>query len=368
MKYRNARIAAAALAAVALTGTALAATSQGGPSHTVTVNPGESIQRAISQAHPGDTILVAPGVYRENLTITKSRITLRGAGAGPNGTVILPPAKPHPSICTEFGEVNGICVTGYVDPKTRKPGAPIDHVSVSGFRVTGFSRYGILLYNAIDLTVAGNQTSHNHRYGISGYDLTGVRYLGNSTHDNVGGGLQIGDSPKAGALIAGNRVYRNGRQGGIGLLLRDTSGGLVARNRISGNCAGMIVISTSASPVTGWTVRANTVRGNSLACKPPEEGGPPVSGLGIGLLGTGNTLVSGNLVAGNAPTEQTPLAGGILVASSASLGGTDPARTAVRGNTLRANGPADVVYDGSGRGIRFFANRCTTSIPGGLCG
>src|SRR5207342_1338265 len=273
MKRRNARLAAALLAAAAVTGTAVAATHQSaarsGRDHVLRVGPGGSIQRALNRDHRGDTVVVAPGVYYENLTITTSGITLRGAGAGPGGTVLLPPAKPHPSICTEFGEVNGICVTGYVDPKTREPGAPIRNVRVSGFRVTGFSRYGILLYDAIDLTVSGTQTSHNHRYGVAGYALTGVRYLGNSAHDNTGGGLQIGDSPKAGAVISGNRVYRNGRQGGIGILLRDSNGGRVTGNRVSGNCAGMILIAANPTPVSKWVVSANYLRGNSAACRPP---------------------------------------------------------------------------------------------------
>jgi nitrous oxidase accessory protein NosD len=41
----------------------------------------QTIQAAINAAQPGDLILIAPGIYKENLTIRKS-IELRGADAG----------------------------------------------------------------------------------------------------------------------------------------------------------------------------------------------------------------------------------------------------------------------------------------------
>src|SRR5918995_912979 len=44
------------------------------------VGPGESIQRAVNAADPGDTIVVR-GVHREDVVITKNGIKLRGADA-----------------------------------------------------------------------------------------------------------------------------------------------------------------------------------------------------------------------------------------------------------------------------------------------
>src|ERR671920_2507560 len=74
------------------------------------VRPGESIQKAIKAADPGDTIVVSGGVHRETVTVNKDGISLRGVDA-----VLKPPAKPA-SPCGE----SGFCVEA-------------DNVSISGF-------------------------------------------------------------------------------------------------------------------------------------------------------------------------------------------------------------------------------------------
>src|SRR5215210_3244384 len=61
------------------------------------VGPGESIQKAINAAHPGDTIVVK-GVHREDVVIRKNGIKLRGEG----DAVIEAPARAG-SPCSKFG-------------------------------------------------------------------------------------------------------------------------------------------------------------------------------------------------------------------------------------------------------------------------
>ena len=344
-------------------------TAFGGTRDTVReVGAGESIQAAIDAARPGDTVVVAPGTYRENVTITKDGITLRGAGAAESGTLLVAPATPHASPCNESGEVNGICVAGEFELGTDRVGTPVHDVRVSGIAVRGFSRFGVVVYNAIDTTIAGVDAARNRHYGLVAFTVSGIRILDSRSHDNGQGGFYIGDAPHADAVFEGNAAYRNAESEGIGLFLRDASRGIVRDNRLEGNCAGMLLVDTAGDgPLAGWDVRGNTVARNTAACPPSEDVPVPLSGVGIGLLGTDWTTVARNIVTANRPTGDTALAGGIVLASGHSVGGADPNRTVVRDNDARGNGPADLVSDGSGTANRVAGNRCVTSLPEGLC-
>src|SRR5215208_6683870 len=78
-----------ALVMAAITGgTAFAGFASAKPKGRV-VRPGQSIQKAINAADPGDTIAVLGGVHRESVKVKKDGISLRGVDA-----VLKPPAKP----------------------------------------------------------------------------------------------------------------------------------------------------------------------------------------------------------------------------------------------------------------------------------
>ena len=62
-----------------------------------TVEEGESIQAAIDDAQPGDTITIGRGEFRENLTIRTDDLTIRGAGNGRHGTTLMPATAPTPA-------------------------------------------------------------------------------------------------------------------------------------------------------------------------------------------------------------------------------------------------------------------------------
>jgi len=331
------------------------------------VHPGQSIQKALRAAHPGDTIKVAAGVYHQNLTITKSHITLLGAGGGRHGTILRPRRHhPLPSQCNArnggVAFVNGICGAGKFDPTTGAPAEPIVGTTVHGFRVVGFSSTGIIFFNDAHTVVSGNQAIGNDDYGVAAFVNDHVTFTHNLATGSGEAGFYIGDSRDAEAVVTDNTARGNE----FGFFFRDSRHGLFGRNVATGNCVGIMAMDTGAPGRAGIVeIRQNRVFHNQKAC--PAGEGPALSGIGIMLFGTAQASVWGNHVTKNAPTGPSFVTGGIVVHSAGVIAGADPTDNVVTRNVVHDNLSRDLKYDGTGSGNTFTSNDCGTSHPAGLC-
>src|SRR5215218_9235929 len=143
-------------------GVALAVTKIGSAgAQSSVVGPGESIQKAVNAAHPGDTIVVK-GVHREDVVIRKNGIKLRGDDA----VIEAPPRDKADSPCSKTLGPEAICVLGEVNIKTGElTGQRVSDVSVSGFTIRGFKigGKGDSLAFMIDVNGARNATVVGNR-------------------------------------------------------------------------------------------------------------------------------------------------------------------------------------------------------------
>jgi nitrous oxidase accessory protein NosD len=342
---RKARLLVAALTAAV---GALAATAGPAGAAIIVVNPGQSIQAAVDVANPGDTILVRPGTYYQEVVIQKDRIRLQGTLAA-----IRPPLV-DTSPCGQIG----ICVVGNIDFNTGEIFGYVHGVTVTGFTVSGFGDSGIFAYAADRTTFSNNTSFSNAAYGLVAFTTTYTTMAGNVARDNGEAGLYVGDSTVANASVHDNASQANT----FGILFRNSSVGTLRHNTITHNCGGIIVLADSPGPASNVNVLSNTVSGNTAACDSEDVG--PVSGIGIALFGANHVLVQGNTVRDNTPSDATIAQGGVIVETGP--GGTPAHANTITGNTILHNSP-DIFWDGLGHNNVFKPNTCQTSIPSGLC-
>jgi hypothetical protein len=300
------------------------------------VHPGESIQKAIKAADPGDTIVVLGGVHHETVAIKKDGISLRGVDA-----VLKPPTKP-----TSPCGASGFCVKA-------------DNVSISGFTVRNFPETGIIAIGARNAKFMTNRAVKNGEYGIAAFSSTGTQMIANLTSGSDDAGLYVGDSPHADATVVANETYDNV----LGILVRNALHGKIAGNQVHNNCMGMFFLADEPGPAGAFGVSGNEVVNNTRAC-PAFEDAPPLSGVGIALLGAKDMEIKGNHIIHNVPSGPTGFSGGVVVTKG--FKGTPPTNNTLTGNTILRNKP-DIFWDKSGSGNRFKPNDCKTSKPGGLC-
>ncbi|MEU1087742.1 nitrous oxide reductase family maturation protein NosD [Streptomyces sp. NPDC005576] len=342
--------------------------------HERVVRPGESIQEAVDAAHPGDTVVVLPGTYRESVLITTPNLTLRGTG---ERTVLAPQAAESAPAPTSAGAPaaakgpraanacaaggNGICVVG-----TEKN--PVDGVRIRALTVSGFTKNGVWASRTDGLSVRRVTARDNGTWGIAQERSTRADFRHNTATGNGDAGIFVANSVSeeggatdtGGTAIADNAVSGNR----IGVTVRRVRNLNVDDNTITGNCSGIFVVGDESKPAAGaMTISGNRIVKNNKSCAATPRLSA-IQGSGIVLTGSESTVVRSNVIQDN--VGSTDFSGGILLIKSF-VGALNTDNT-VSENLVSGNSPADLANrDTSGTGNTFVGNTCATSVPAGMC-
>lgn len=198
----------------------------------------KTIPAALGQVNSGGSVIVAAGIYTENVTISKDNILLQGAGVG---QTVLQGASCTGTGITLSGSrkaitITDITVTGYQDG-IAMPTGPLSNMLIEDIAAVDNCRHGIFsqAFGIDGLTVRRVNASDNNDVwpGRGIWVINGVKQnitIEDGVFDNnYLVGIDISDGNATNLRITGNQVISNG-DSGIGVLGPKGSGSILVDN------------------------------------------------------------------------------------------------------------------------------------------
>jgi parallel beta-helix repeat protein len=339
------------------------------------VGPGESIQKAINAAHPGDTIVVR-GVHREDVVIRKDGIKLRGDDA----VIEAPPRAKADSPCSKLFGPEGVCVLGDDNLNTLKlEGQRVSDVSVSGFTFRDFNKekgdgnFAIDVVGARNATITGNRVVGNVAGGIDVFSSVNStvaknHVIGNPETDAVG--IVVSYHCRNTKIL--NNEVRNFPEGENAIEVNDHSvDTTIEGNDLIGNWVGVFVIDSTATKILANDTSRSGIVGIFMAGPKPANAKVVGNNISGGAFGVYITDTHSGSIAGN--TIHDNCAGMFFEAFKAEpVGGFE-----VKGNTVTHNTRScraaqfDRNFSGIGiallgaSGMEVKANHLSGNVPSG---
>lgn len=190
----------------------------------IIVHNGESIQVAVDNATPGDTVIVEPGTYNGNIVLNTENLVIMSQSGNPEDTVI---------------QGDGF------DLKSDAQGTVI-----KGFTLKGTDNsYGINLNDYADCTIEENKIE-NYNTAVS-TSIYSTFTINNNEISSCDSGIDIGESYSA--TVKDNTISNCG----TGVVVGDLGNANIENNMIKENDNGIALMYEARATVVGNTVNFN---------------------------------------------------------------------------------------------------------------
>ncbi|MXO74493.1 DUF1565 domain-containing protein [Altererythrobacter aerius] len=242
------------------------------------------LQEALILSQPGDEVVLAAGRFMldDGLSLDVDGVTLRGAGM--DATIL--------DFTGQTGSGEGLLVTS--DRVTLRDFA-IENPKGDGIKSKGADD---IVYQRLRVTWTGGPKETNGAYGLYPVESTGVLIVGSEVSGASDAGIYVGQSKAI--TVRGNVARHNV----AGIEIENSRDAIVESNFVTGNTGGILVFDLPSLPVMGGgntLVRGNLVAHNTTPNFAPKGNivaGVP-RGTGIMVMANDGVLVEGNILVDN---------------------------------------------------------------------
>lgn len=294
-----------------------------------------TIQSAVDAASPGDLVLVEPGVYKEEVTVTTPSLIIRGTDR--NAVVID----------GEFVRANGIAVLA--------DAVAIENMTARNARLNGFYWSGVTGFRGAFLTAYNNGD-----YGIYAFGASDGLFEDSYASGSPDSGFYIGQCYPCHVVLRRVIAERNA----LGYSGTNSGGELyvvssIWRNNRSGLVPASLDIELQA-PERETVITANLIAGNSNRSAPAWALPGIAFGNGVVIAGGLRNVVDRNVIVDH---EQY----GVLVTPMLDRNFYPARENVIRDNRVRRSGRADLALSGPMSADNCFAgNQVDVAAPVGL--
>ena len=314
-----------------------------------------SIQAAVDAASSGDTVRVPPGIYHENVLVTKDNITIEGS----QGAIL---------------DGMGLSGTSGITVRSLTPLARINGFRLTGLRIQNYIRNGVILNRVDNYQIDHGEFADNLAYGIFPIRSTRGLIEFNRVSGSDDTGIYIGQSSDA--VIQKNHVT----DCTVGISGEVSSNITIQNNKVIDNTIGILAAvlpGLSVTETTNVQINDNVIMRNNRpnpVSDPADILSQLPSGVGILIFGADHGTVSDNRVVDNNSV------GIAVIQVPPALAALDPRidpfpdHNRISKNVVLSNGgnpdpkiaplpPGDLIWDLSGTGNCWSDNVYKTAFP-----
>jgi parallel beta-helix repeat protein len=228
-----------------------------------------TIQEAVDNALPGQTVFVRAGVYTEQHVTVDKPLSLVGEDSGNTILVGINNIRYSPPYVVQIS-ADHVTVSGFTITNGSIGGIRVETVGSdiqpTGCVITGNNIVnnsdGISTYDGTDLTISNNHISNNREYGVY-LSTSQTNIFENNITENGWAGIVIDSCEQV--TVSSNNVAENGNQGTIeeyqgGIMLRWHGNFEIYANNITNNGYGV----QFGEGCSNSSVHDNNIKGNSV--------------------------------------------------------------------------------------------------------